>query len=499
MERASRSRISSSTSCTSAPSRRRGTFAAAEARLGYLADLGVTAIELMPVAECAGYRNWGYDGVDLFAPSHHYGTPDDFRRLVNAAHLHGLAVILDVVYNHLGPEGAYLSRIQPAVFLDRITPADGGPRSIWTGSTVSRCVAFFVENALHWIHEYHVDGLRLDATHALVDDGSPHFLAELRARVHDQATRPALLIAEDERNLAVLVQPPPRGFGLDAVWADDFHHQVRVALTGERDGYFGDFTGAAADLALTIRQGWFYTGQQSPRTGEPRGSDPSGLSLSQFVVCLQNHDQVGNRAFGDRLNHAIELDAYRAVSALLLFLPETPLLFMGQEWAASAPFLYFTDHEPALGRLVTEGRRQEFAAFPAFSDPLTRLQIPDPQDPSTFALSRLSWGERGGGAHAGIEHWYRTLLDLRRTNPALRDGRAQVDVASPDAQTIVVHRNRWMLVVRLRERGLVDIGLPLAYAPVFTTETKRSATAARRQTSTRPPAPSDSMDRQPYS
>src|SRR3954454_21063088 len=397
-----------------------GTFAGVEAQLGYLAALGVTAIELMPVAECAGARNWGYDGVDLFAPSHHYGTPDDLRRLVNAAHMHGLAVLLDVVYTHLGPDGAYLPSYSRYYFSADHTSQWGAAVNL-DGEHSEHVRGFFIENALHWIHEYHIDGLRLDATHALVDAGSPHFLSELRARVRAEAMRPVVLLAEDERNLATLIQAPPRGYGLDAVWADVFHHQVRVALTGERDGYFGDFSGTAQELAATIRQGWFYTGQRTPRTGLPRGSDPSGLAASQFVVCVQNHDQVGNRAFGDRLHHAIGLDAYRAVSALLLLAPEIPLLFMGQEWAASTPFLYFTDHEPTLGRLVTEGGRQEVAAFPAFSDPVTRLQIPDPQDPSTFGLSRLQWDEREAMPHAGVERLYRRLLDLRRRDPAWRD------------------------------------------------------------------------------
>jgi maltooligosyltrehalose trehalohydrolase len=446
-----------------------GTFAGVEARLAYLAHLGITAIEVMPVAECAGGRNWGYDGVDLFAPSHHYGTPDDLRRLVDAAHLHGIAVILDVVYNHLGPDGAYLSAFSPYYFASHDTTRWGAAVNL-DGEHSDQVRAFFIENALHWIHEYHIDGLRLDATHALIDDGSPHFLSELRARVHDQTMRPVILIAEDDRNLATLVQPPPRGFGLDAVWADDFHHQMRVALTGERDGYFGDFTGTATDVAATIRQGWFYAGQPTRRSGQTRGSDPSGLAPSRFVFCLQNHDQIGNRALGDRLHHAIGLAAYRAASALLLLLPEIPLLFMGQEWAASTPFLYFTDHEPALGRLVTDGRRQEFAAFAAFSDPLTRLQIPDPQDPSTFERSRLPWDERHDGAHAGIARLYRALLDIRRNHRAFRDCGAPVEVVASDEQTIVLRRHRWMLVVRLRDGGLVDIDLPEPYASVLTTE-----------------------------
>ena len=435
-----------------------GTFAGVESRLGALAALGVTAIELMPLAEAAGTRNWGYDGVDLFAPSHHYGTPDDLRRLVNAAHAHGLAVIVDVVYNHLGPDGAYLSAYSRAYFPERRTGKWGAAINL-DGDGSEHVRHFFFENALHWIHEYHVDGLRLDATHALEDAGAFHFLAELRARVDASASRPILLIAEDERNLATLLQPQPAGYGLDAVWADDFHHQMRVALAGDQDGYFADFTGAAEDVADTIRRGWFYTGQQTRSGGTPRGTDPTGLAPTQFVVCLQNHDQVGNRAFGDRLHHGIDLAAYRAASALLLLLPQTPLIFMGQEWAASTPFLYFTDHEPGLGRLVTEGRREEFAAFAAFADPLTRVQIPDPQDPSTFSLSRLWWSERAMPPHDGVERLYRSLLDLRRRERALRDAdRSPIDVFASDGDTVVLRRRPWIVVARLRGAGVVHTG-----------------------------------------
>src|SRR4051812_36132647 len=244
----------------------------------------------MPVAEAAGSRNWGYDGVDLFAPSHHYGTPDDLRHLVNAAHMRGLAVILDVVYNHLGPDGAYLSVFSPEFFTDRYATGWGAAVNL-DGPGSEQVRAFFVENALHWIHEYHVDGLRLDATHALMDQGPRHFLADFAADVRELAGRPIVIIAEDERNLATLVSDRPGGFALDAVWADDFHHQLRVALAGDREGYFADFNGSAADIATTIRRGWFYVGQPTASSGHPRGSDPAGLDPSRFVVCLQNHDQ----------------------------------------------------------------------------------------------------------------------------------------------------------------------------------------------------------------
>jgi maltooligosyltrehalose trehalohydrolase len=426
----------------------------------------------MPIAETAGARNWGYDGVDLFAPSHHYGTPDDLRRLVDAAHRRGIAVIQDVVYNHLGPDGAYLS----AFSRDYYSRHFSGPWGDAVNLSEPGCEhvrGFFVENALHWIHEYHIDGLRLDATHTLVDDSRPHFLAEFSARVRAGAGRPVLLIAEDERNLASLLRQPPHGDGFDAVWADDFHHQMRVALTEERDGYFADFTGRPADIVDTLRQGWFYVGQRTRRSGRARGSDPAGLAPSQFVICLQNHDQIGNRAFGERLHTVVELAAFRAASALLLLAPQVPLLFMGQEWAASTPFLYFTDHEAALGRAVTEGRRQEFAGFAAFSNPETRARIPDPQDPATFASSKLRWSERADGPHAGVEQLYRTLLALRREEPAFRRPVRPADLFALDADTVAMRRGEWTVVTRLRGAGGVSV--PAAGEMVLTSEDRQFA------------------------
>jgi maltooligosyltrehalose trehalohydrolase len=449
-----------------------GTFAGVASRLDYLASLGITAIELMPVAEAAGSRNWGYDGVDLFAPSHHYGTPDDLRRLVNAAHRHGLAVILDVVYNHLGPDGAYLSLFSAQYFTDR-HPSPWGAGVNLDGEGREQVRAFFIENALHWIHEYHVDGLRLDATHALVDDGDTHFLAELADRVRASATRPVVLIAEDERNLVTLVDDPPCGYGLDGVWADDFHHHVRRALAGDAEGYFADFTGDASDLARTLRQGWFYTGQPTRRSGERRGTDPSRVDPRRMVICIQNHDQIGNRAFGDRLHHTIDLAAYRAVSALLLVAPETPLLFMGQEWAATSPFQFFTDHEPDLGARVTEGRRREFSDFSEFADAAARSRIPDPQALETFEASRLAWGEISSPPHAGILRLYRALLALRRgmrrSSPA-----AGFAISAVDDRTIAVARGAHLVVVRLGGGGTVALDTlttgESVYSVVLTTE-----------------------------
>jgi maltooligosyltrehalose trehalohydrolase len=391
-----------------------GTFDAAAERLARVRDLGVTAVEVMPVADFPGRRNWGYDGVALFAPARCYGSPDSFRRFVDRGHALGLAVLLDVVYNHLGPDGAYLTQFSPDYFTSRYTSPWGAAVNL-DGPKSQHVRGFFIENALHWLHEYHLDGLRLDATHALHDQGETHFLAELSGRLHDAVDRHVHVIAEDDRNLAQMVTPVKNGgWGLDAVWADDFHHEMRRALAGDADGYYADYSGSTADIAATIRQGWFYTGQYSRCLRAPRGTRPAGIAPQRCIVCLQNHDQIGNRAFGDRLHHRISPAAYRAASALLLLLPETPLLFMGQEWAASSPFLYFTDHHAELGRLVTQGRRREFCSFAAFSNPELLQTIPDPQADATFDSSHVKWSEADTEPHASMVRLYAALLATRR-------------------------------------------------------------------------------------
>ena len=438
-----------------------GTFDGVTDRLPYLADLGITVVELMPVADFPGSRNWGYDGASLFAPSRAYGTPDDLRRVVDTAHRLGLAVILDVVYNHFGPDGAYAGAFSPFYFSTRHCSPWGAAVNL-DGDGSSQVREFFIENALHWLHEYHFDGLRLDATHGLIDDSPRHFVAELAARARASLPdRELLLVAEDERNLAAIVRAPDvGGWGLDAVWADDFHHQVRRMAAGDRDGYFEDYCGTMDDLAATIRQGWFYTGQFSTHHARARGTDPAGATLDRMVFCIQNHDQIGNRPFGRRLNHQIDPALFRALSALLLFVPETPLMFMGQEWAASTPFLFFTDHHPELGELVTKGRREEFARFEAFADPVRRTQIPDPQAPSTFSDSRLRWDEIAAATHAGILELYRAMLALRRTEPALRSC-AEFDAEALDSASLGVMRRgggEALLLVLRTDAGGVTAG-----------------------------------------
>lgn len=398
-----------------------GTFDAAIERLEDIRRLGVNAIEVMPVASFSGSRNWGYDGVALYAPTHAYGGPEAFRRFVNAAHELGLGVLLDVVYNHFGPEGNYVGAVTGGRFFTSRHRTPWGEAVNYDGANSAPVRQFVIDNARHWATEYHVDGLRLDATHQIVDDSSPHVLEEIAREMHSLHP-PRIVIAEDERNERRLVLPPHQGgYGLDAVWADDLHHQVRRLVAGDHEGYFCAYSGAVSDLVETLHKGWFHEGQHALRERRARGTPAAGLPSHAFVHCIQNHDQVGNRAMGDRLNHVVALPVYRAVSALLLLSPYTPLIWMGQEWAATSPFQYFTDHPDALGRLVVEGRRAEFRNFSAFADPVARERIPDPQAESTFLASKLCWDETQREPHRGIRELYRALLALR-PRLATRDG-----------------------------------------------------------------------------
>jgi len=435
-----------------------GTFRGVIDRLDHLVSLGVTAIELMPLADFAGNRNWGYDGTALFAPARVYGRPDDLRALVDAAHQRGVAVFVDVVYNHLGPDGNYLRAFCTKYFnAAHVTPWGDAINLDGEGSREVR--RFLIENALRWIREYHADGLRLDATHALIDDGPEHFLAELTRRVRACAGRDVHLVAEDNRNLAQLVLPPERsGFGLDAVWADDFHHQVRVHTAHDREGYFAEYQGTSADIATTLRQGWFFTGTETTPSGSRRRGTPTvGIAPCQFVTCLQNHDQIGNRADGARLHHEVDFATFRALTTLLLLAPETPLLFMGQEWAATAPFLFFTDHHPTLGHEVTEGRREEFSGFRAFADPARRAAIPDPQDPDTFHRSRLEWDERQRSPHREMFTLYQRLLALRKQLAPGRLAAGTFDVSSPSEHAVALHLPSALVVAQLSGAGAVNV------------------------------------------
>jgi maltooligosyltrehalose trehalohydrolase len=437
-----------------------GTFEALIPRLKELRALGVNTLELMPLASFPGTRNWGYDGVDLFAPQATYGGPRGLRRLIDAAHAQGLAVLIDAVYNHFGPDGNYLRCYSPHYFTGRHhTPWGDAVNYDGEGSAVVR--ELVLSNVEMWIRDFHADGLRLDAAHAIVDDSSPHLLAQIAERARAAAPgRRVVIIAEDERNETRLVRPRAEGgYGLDGVWADDFHHQMRRAFAGDSEGYYRDYTGSMEDLARTLRQGWFYEGQRSENLGHHRGTPAQEAPTPAFVHCIQNHDQVGNRALGERLGADVSPAAYRAMSTLLLLAPYTPLLFMGQEWNASTPFLYFTDHNAELGRLVTEGRRKEFAGFKRFAG----TEVPDPQAQDTFTRSKLDWSEAGKPAHAGVRALYQELLRLRASEPALRERRrGQYDARAVGTQGLVLERRGpgGTFLIFLCVKGTLEHSLP---------------------------------------
>ena len=378
-----------------------GTFDGAIEHLGHLVDLGVDAIELLPVAEFSGQRGWGYDGVDLFAPHHAYGGPDGLKRLIDAAHGHGLGVLMDVVYNHLGPAGNYLPEFAP--YFSARHQTNWGDAVNFDGPGSDEVRRFVIDNARMWLRDYHCDGLRIDAVHAIVDDSATPILEALAAEVDALAAevrRPLFLIAESDLNDPRFVRSRDAGgYGLAAAWADEWHHALHAALTGDVSGYYEDF-GPLPLLAKALRQAWVYDGSYSPHRRRVHGRPPTGLSGRQFVVAAQNHDQVGNRAAGERATALMSDGRLRVAAALLLTSPFVPLLFQGEEWGAATPFLYFTDHsDPGLGRIVSEGRRHEFSSFGW--DP---RDVPDPQDPATFERSRLDWAELGKESRRGAVH-----------------------------------------------------------------------------------------------
>lgn len=393
-----------------------GTFAGAEAKLDYLVDLGVTAVQIMPLSDFPGGRNWGYDGVLPYAPDSSYGTPEELKSLVAAAHGKGLQVFLDVVYNHFGPEGNYLYVYARRFFTERHeTPWGAAINYDGEGSPFVR--DFFAHNALYWLEEYRFDGLRFDAVHAIRDDGEPHFLEELSGRIRNGpgASRHVHLVLENEGNNASYLAPREDGRPLyDAQWDDDYHNSLHVTLTGEDASYYADYADEPVRrLAQCLAEGFTYQGETSPNKGETRGEPSGDLAPTAFVSFLQNHDQVGNRAFGDRISALTAPEAAVAAAAIYLLSPQIPMLFMGEEWAASTPFLFFCDFEGDLAPLVTEGRRSEFAKFPEFSDPETRERIPDPSAIGTFRDSALKWDELDDPEHAERLALYRELLALR--------------------------------------------------------------------------------------
>jgi maltooligosyltrehalose trehalohydrolase len=396
-----------------------GTWQAAARELPALAALGITLVEVMPVADFPGRFGWGYDGVALFAPTRLYGSPDDVRHFVDRAHALGVGVLLDVVYNHLGPDGNYLRQFSDAYFSDRHT-TDWGDALNFDGPGSEPVREFYLANAGYWIEEFHLDGLRLDATHAIHDTSDDHILTAIGRRVRERARgRGTLVIAEDEPARAGLVRRPGEGGqGLDAVWSDDFHHSARVAATGRREGYYRAYRGTPQELISAIKWGPLFQGTRRTPREAPRGLPAFGVPPARFVHFLQNHDQIAHSGHGLRLHALTSAGRWRALTALLLLGPETPLLFMGQEFAASSPFLFFADHEPGLARLVREGRARLLSQFASLADPAAQAGLADPGAPATFVRCKLDPSERE--RHAAAASLHRDLLALRRSDPVFR-------------------------------------------------------------------------------
>ena len=426
-----------------------GTFDGVIAKLPHLVDLGVDVIELLPVNEFPGERGWGYDGADLYAPHHAYGGPDGLKRLVDAAHGAGVAVVMDVVYNHLGPAGNYLGEFGPYFTEKYETPWGMAVNLDDRDSDEVR--RFFLDNALLWLRDYHCDGLRIDAVHALVDTSAMHLLEEMAIEAEALSAslgRNLFLIAESDLNdPKVVARREVGGLGMDAQWSDDFHHALHAVLTGERSGYYGDF-GSLEQLATAMRRAFVYAGDFAPDRGRRHGRVPApDIPGWRFLGYLQDHDQVGNRAVGERSSHLLDGDRLKVAAALVLTSPFVPMLFMGEEWGASSPFQYFTDHPDAeLGRAVSEGRRREFASFGWAPE-----DVPDPQALETFERSRLDWDEVAVGSHAELRAWHRDLIRFRRAHPDLTDGRlSRVDVSvDEDAGRLLLRRGVVTVAVNL--------------------------------------------------
>jgi maltooligosyltrehalose trehalohydrolase len=414
---------------------RDGTFAAATEQLPELAALGVTAIELMPVAEFPGRFGWGYDGVDLFAPHHHYGSPEDLRHLVDRAHSLGLGVILDVVYNHIGPDGNYLKQFSSGYFTSAYKN-EWGDAINFDGPDSGPVREFFLANARYWISEFHIDGLRLDATQTIFDNSAEHIVAAICREARSAAGgRSVILVAESETQDARLARPVEAGgFGLDAVWNDDFHHSARVALAGRAEAYYTDYSGAPQEFISSAKRGYLYQGQFYRWQGKRRGSPALDLPPAAFVNFLENHDQAANTGLGARIHQFASPGRLRALTALLLLAPGTPMLFQGQEFAASSPFAFFADHKPPLADAVEKGRVEFLAQFPSLAQPDSRARIPVPHDPATFERAKLDFGERE--RHAEVYALHRDLLALRREDRvfgAQRSGGIDGAVLGPEA------------------------------------------------------------------
>ena len=438
-----------------------GTFDGAIQHLKYLADLGVTHVEVMPVAAWAGKQGWGYDGVALFATHEPYGGPDGFKRFVDACHATGLSVILDVVYNHFGPVGNYTTKFAPYLNQKRQTPWGDAVNLDEEGSDEVR--RFFVDNALMWLKDYHCDGLRFDAVHAFIDLSAVHFMEQISIEVERLSASLAkefYLIAESDLNDPRIVRSrEANGYGMDAQWSDDFHHALFTVLYDPKEGetgYYDDF-GSLGDLHKALKNVYVYDGQYSTYRKRKHGRPPSGLSAHHFVHFDQNHDQVGNRGWGERLEHLVGLDAAKVAIGLLLTAPYVPMLFMGEEWATSSPFLYFADHEDEeLRRSVAEGRKREFAAFGFDGD------VPNPEDQRTYEKTKLNWEEQGEGKHAEMLSWVKALIKTRRSHIALNDGDINRIMVETDDErmTLVMERDEARILVNFGKASYSFMLLP---------------------------------------
>jgi maltooligosyltrehalose trehalohydrolase len=442
-----------------------GTWAGAAARLGHLADLGVTLIELMPVVEFAGSFGWGYDGVDLFAPYHHYGRPDDMRAFVDRAHALGIGVALDVVYNHFGPTGNFLPSFAAAYRSER-HHTEWGPAYNFDGPGCDGVRTLVLANVEHWIREYHLDGFRIDATQNIADDSSPHIVAELTHRARAAAgARSILVIAEDERQHASnLASPEEGGWGIDALWNDDAHHAACVALTGRKHAYYSDYLGSASEMVACARHGFLYQGQYYPWQSQRRGQPSLRLPPRRLVTYLENHDQVANTEHGERLAAIAQPAQLRALTAFLLLGPATPMLFQGQEWGSGRPFLYFADHAAELAQAVRKGRVGFLEQMRTLADEEVRAGLPDPSARESFTRCVLDWSELARAPHSRWLALHRDLIRTRREDRAIaRGGETGVEAAvlAPHAWLL-----RWLAPDPAEARLLiVNLGRELDYAP----------------------------------
>lgn len=437
---------------------REGTFAAATTRLDALADLGVNTIELMPLGDFPGRRNWGYDGVMLFAPARCYGTPDELRTLIDAAHGRGLAVMVDVVYNHLGPCGNVLPLFSSDYF-HRERDTLWGAGLNFDGENSAPVRQFFLQNAGMWFDEFRVDGLRLDAVHAIHDRSTPHFVAEIAALAH---ARGAFVVAEDERNdVQITTSVEAGGWGVDGMWSDDFHHTMRVTLTGEREGHLANYRGGLDEWVATLRAGWLFRGQDSQSRQCAHHAAGAPLPPEKFVLCISNHDQVGNRPLGDRLGATVSPEVYRAMSALCCLVPYTPLFFMGQEWAAGAAFPYFCDLPGDVGMAMAQYRRNEFVQRGATYSADVLARMPEPQAEATFLKAKLEWDERMLPAHAGVLALYRECLHLRAAHAVFQSApRSEWTVEKLEGDVLSLRwrdpQGDWWLLVSVADDGLLQ-------------------------------------------